>query len=116
MLDNQTLSILQYNVEKSRAKVMIPLFESEGIQLYDVMAIQDPWQNPFQNTTNTKLNQTLNTHCMDSAKTRVYFLVNKRIATASYMITYYSESFVSLSLRLPNERTIDIHNLHNPGK
>ena len=42
MIENQTLSILQYNVNNSRAKVMIPLFESENIQQYVVLAIQEP--------------------------------------------------------------------------
>ena len=42
MLENQSLSILQYNVNKSRTKVMISLFETDDILDYDVIAVQEP--------------------------------------------------------------------------
>ena len=42
MIENQTLVILQYNVNNSRSKVMILMFEIEGILDYDILAIQEP--------------------------------------------------------------------------
>lgn len=48
MLVEPTLSILQYNVNKSRDKVMIPLFEQQNTLLYDILAIQEPWKIFFK--------------------------------------------------------------------
>ena len=45
------LRILQYNVQKSKDKVLIPLFEDKRTTELDIIAIQEPWQNPFQPTT-----------------------------------------------------------------
>ena len=45
------LRLLQYNVQKSKNKVMVPLFEDARAQDFDIIAIQEPWQNPFMATT-----------------------------------------------------------------
>ena len=113
MLENQSLSILQYNVNKSRTKVMISLFETDDILDYDVIAVQEPWKNPFQNTINSRLNQYFDTYYMNSDKTRVCFFVNKRIALVSITVTYHSTDLNILSLRLTDERIVHIHNLYN---
>ncbi len=34
--------ILQYNVNKSKDRVMIPLFENPLMPTYDILAIQEP--------------------------------------------------------------------------
>jgi hypothetical protein len=51
MLKDNTLSILQYNVNKSRDKVMAGLLADERALEYDIIAIQEPWRNPFYHTT-----------------------------------------------------------------
>lgn len=63
MLDKEPLSILQYNVNKSRTRVTIPLFESDGIINYDILVIQEPWKNPFQATTNNRVSQYFDLYC-----------------------------------------------------
>ena len=40
MLEKEILTILQYNVNKSRTRVIISLFESDDIIDYDILAIQ----------------------------------------------------------------------------
>ena len=42
MSEHQTLRILQYNVNKSKNGVMIPLFENPLIPSYDILVIQEP--------------------------------------------------------------------------
>jgi hypothetical protein len=37
------LRILQYNVHKSKDRVLIPLFEDERIADIDIIAVQEPW-------------------------------------------------------------------------
>ena len=75
MLAEPTLSILQYNVNKSRDKVMIPLFEHQNTFLYDILAIQEPWKTPFQNTTNHRLSQHFELAYLSHQNTRVCFFL-----------------------------------------
>lgn len=51
MVSQDKLTILQYNMRKSRKEVMIPLFENEQIKEVDIIARQEPWQNPWKHTT-----------------------------------------------------------------
>lgn len=46
-----SLSILQYNVGKSRDIVMATLLRDPKIVDFDILAIQEPWVNPFMDTT-----------------------------------------------------------------
>ena len=45
------LKVLQYNVQKSKDKVMAPLLADKIAATYDVLALQEPWQNPHKNAT-----------------------------------------------------------------
>ena len=45
------LSILQYNVRKSRDMVMASLLRDLGTYNFDIIAIQEPWKNPYTATT-----------------------------------------------------------------
>jgi hypothetical protein len=51
MNQHTTLSILQYNVRKSRDMVMATLLRDPQIHEYDILAIQEPWRNPYTATT-----------------------------------------------------------------
>ena len=43
--------ILQWNVQRSVNKAMAPLLRDPKITGYTVIAIREPWLNPYQNTT-----------------------------------------------------------------
>ena len=116
MIENQTLFILQYNVNNFRAKVMISLFESENIQQYDVLIIQESWRNSFQEITNNRLDQCFDLYYETRKNTRVCFYINKRIALAFITITYHSKNLITLSLCLFEDRIIYIHNIYNSCK
>ena len=45
------LKVLQYNVHKSKDKVMASLLWDPRIHEFDILAIQEPWRNPFTATT-----------------------------------------------------------------
>lgn len=46
-----TLNILQYNMRKSHNIVMITLFQNENILDIDIIALQEPWKNTWDQTT-----------------------------------------------------------------
>jgi len=50
---------------------------------------------------------------MNNKNTRVCFFINRRIAIASYTITHRFKNFCSFTLRLVEEKTINVHNIYN---
>jgi hypothetical protein len=46
-----SLKILQYNVWKSKDRVMAPLLADPRIQDFDIIALQEPWTNRYKDTT-----------------------------------------------------------------
>ena len=44
MREKNELRILQYNVQKSRNKVMMTLFQERDIRDYDILMINEPWR------------------------------------------------------------------------
>ncbi|KAG7001977.1 hypothetical protein G7Y79_00030g065100 [Physcia stellaris] len=112
MLDNS----IMYNVNNSRTQVMIPLFETEGIEKFDILAIQEPWKNSFQPTTNNRLSQQFELLYMPDAATRVCMFVNKRIAKTVYSHTFHNRNLISLRMQAVDDRIINIHNMYNPCK
>ena len=52
MLDTtETLNTIQYNVNKSRNRVMTPMFKSLDPERHHILAVQEPWRNPQMPTT-----------------------------------------------------------------
>ncbi len=114
MISQDKLTILQYNRRNSRKEVMIPLFESEHIEEVDIIALQEPWRNPWKNTTYHPLKSLFELVYEDGKNTRVCFYINKSIALASRSFTHHSPDVCSLHLRTLDGRTIHIHNVYNP--
>lgn len=82
MTSQNTLTILQYNVRKSRDIVMATLLRDPRIDSYDILAIQEPWRNPFSETTHHPAKNQFHLCYPDSGEpdpARVCFFVNKRI-------------------------------------
>ena len=116
MLENQTLFILQYNVNNSRTQIMISLFEIKDIENYDILVIQKSWKNSFQLTTNNKLSQQFELLYMSNAITKMCLFVNKKIAKIVYFHTFYNKNLISLRMQIANDRIINIHNMYNSCK
>ena len=114
MSKHQSLSILQYNINKSKDRVMIPLFENPLTPTYDILAIQEPWRNLFQHTTNLRLTQFFELSYHPHKDTRVCFFINKRLALSSWSVTTHNTDFSTLEIRAKDNRIIHIHNVYNP--
>jgi hypothetical protein len=83
-------SILQYNVHKSKDKVMAPLLADPRTKELDIIAIQEPWQNPFTPATYCPGTSGFLPAYGDSKGRRSCFLVNKRLASNKWSVEYPS--------------------------
>jgi len=74
------VNLLQYNVNKSRKKVLIGLFQDPRLQEIDVLVIQEPWRNSI---THGGYNSQSTFHPVEeiNQNTRVSTYINKRIPT-----------------------------------
>ncbi|PWI64463.1 hypothetical protein PCL_10441 [Purpureocillium lilacinum] len=81
---------------------------------YDILAIQEPWRNPFKATTYHPLKGHFHLTYLDDDATRVCFYINKRIDPGSWNVSCISKDIISLSIRSPDSsRNIDIFNVYN---
>jgi len=82
MTEQQQLNILQYNVRKAKDTVMATLLRDPRVAEYNVLAIQEPWRNPFMLTTYHSAKDIFYLCYPDGDEegpARVYFFVNKRL-------------------------------------
>ena len=78
-----TLQILQWNVQKSKKKAMSPLLDS-GSQTYDIIAIQEPWLNPFTHTTYCPRQCNYHLVFPENGRPRTCLLINKDIPRSQW--------------------------------
>ena len=118
MLVSPQLRILQYNVCKEKNGTMASLLHKPAAASeLDIIAIQEPWQNPFYQTSfnppdsEFQLAYTLSTH------TRVCFFINNRIDLDSWEIDNADNpNITTLLLNIMCEdapATNQIHNIYS---
>jgi hypothetical protein len=96
------LQITQYNVQKSKDKVMAPFLREAARQGCDILAVQEPWQNPHMKATYCP------SHCgywpayPKQFRSRACFLISKRIQQSAWSVHYLSPDIASLTLQLAN--------------
>lgn len=108
----QTLKILQYNTQKSR-EVMADLFTRHTIGDYDILAIQEPYRNPFQNTSYHPARDRFHLLYFNSRDTRTCIYVNKKIDPGTWNISYVNGDICVLHLNTPDGRHMRIYNIYN---
>ena len=95
----QKLALLQYNVNKSRKKVLIGLFQDPTIQELNILAIQEPWRN----TANGKGYNTQSTFYLieeEALDTRVSTYINRRIPIEEWSLIYKSKNLITISIQI----------------
>ena len=117
------LKILQYNVHKSKDIVMALLLREPNIKSYEILAIEEPWQNNFTSTTHHPLKDSFRLYYpgLDSQeeKARVCFFVNKRFKPKDVEALFHSSNFMTLTTNFSSpestnsQRNIHIHNFYN---
>jgi ribonuclease HI/exonuclease III len=115
----QQLRLLQYNVQKSKKKVLIGLLQDKKATKYDIIAVQEPWRNQIDYATYNPRDSSF--HVVDSRQkgSRTCIYVNKRIPTSSWSETIHSGDICSVRLRLTcedqKERVINVHSIYSPS-
>jgi hypothetical protein len=114
MTDHQSLRILQYNVQKSKDVVLASLFQDRWISEYDVIAIQEPWRNPFIATSYHPLKTHFQLTYFNDKKTRVCFYINKRIDASTWNVSFITKDIIVLEIIHPIlHHKLSIINVYN---
>ena len=107
------LKLLQYNVQKSRIGVMIPLIE--GNEQYDIIALQEPWLNPQLQATYCPTSCPYTAVFPRTGRARTCFLVNKAILVSLWTQNpaHLTLDYCRITLQLPIG-PLTIHNIYSP--
>ena len=120
----QKLWILQYNVHKSRNKMMITLLHEMRIKDYDILMIQESWRH--HEKTKTYNSRDINFILKNNEK-KTCFYINNRINDNSWHNTWHFKNvkIIILQLRWQNEKfsqnsmntheicSMNIHEMYN---
>ena len=118
MRNTNSLSILQYNVRNDRVSTMLPLLADPNTQDYDIIAIQEPWRNPFAPTTLSSHQSGFHLLYRPNGDTRVCFYINDSIDPDSWEVEFPSADMCTLIIRTKIGETaevIHVHNVYNPS-
>lgn len=110
--DQTELNLVQYNVNKSRVKVMIALFQEPAVQDIDILATQEPWRNPY-NYQGYNSQDTFYLCESGTQHTRVATYINKSIPQSQWSEVYRHNDLVTVMLQ-QGERQLYIHNIYIP--
>lgn len=105
------LKLLQYNVQKSKDKVMAPFFEDQEVQSYDIIAIQEPWQNPFINSTYNSALAGFHL-AFPPEGGRACLFINKRLDFSSWTVEFHTGDLCTATIRA-TDITVHVHNVYN---
>jgi hypothetical protein len=83
-INKTTLEIIQYNVHRSKDVVMADFLRNPRVLEADIIAIQEPWEKPYTETTHHPAKAThelvyLTSNECQGERTRVCMLISKQI-------------------------------------
>ncbi len=114
MTRHQSLNILQYNVQKSRDVVLASLFQDRWISEYHVLAIQEPWRNPFIATSYHPLKTHFHLTYFEDKETRVCFYINRHIDASTWNVSFITKDVILLEIIYPaQQHKLAIINVYN---
>ena len=111
------LQIIQYNTWKSVNKVMAEFMIKEEVRSADILAIQEPWRNPFNGQGYNPSGGPFRLIDAGTASTRTAIYLNKRIRTEEFEVRLVSEDLITIALHIGKgvrKRTILLHNVYCP--
>ena len=116
---NKQLQIFQYNVNRSRDTVMAQFLRDPEVLRADIIAIQEPWRNPYSDTTHHPAygsHQLLYPTADNTGdrRARVALYISRKINSRAWKHTVYSADCQELELHL-HGRKLRIFTIYNPG-
>lgn len=117
MKENNELRIRQYNVHKSRNKVMVALFHENKIRDYDILVINEPWR--FDDRSKAYCPATAGFTLVDNGG-RTSFYINQKIDSNSWYTTWQSKDVGTVTLMVQAggaqaaAEPLHIHGAYNP--
>jgi hypothetical protein len=112
-----TLQIIQYNVWKSAAKVMIDFMADKEIREMDILAIQEPWRNPYNGQGYNPRGGPFSLIDKGTKGTRASIYINKRIPQEHIHVTCVEEDLVTIRLKVGDTKDnqyLTIHSAYSP--
>ena len=103
MIDTRVFKMLQYNVRNEKTTVMMPLLADEKIKEYAVLAIQEPWKNPWNHSSYNPSSGNFHLAGNGEVAMRVCFYVNKDIDIDSWSVEYIINDACTLTIRTTDE-------------
>ena len=91
---------------------MSPLLADSRIASYDLIALQEPWQNPYCNRTYCPSTSGF-IPAYDDRQRRSCFLINRRLDPTTWSVEYPSPDLAVVCLQV-EDRTIWVYNIYNP--
>ena len=83
------MKILQYNVNKSKNKVLTGLLTDPRVREFDIIAVQEPWRNPYNLTAYSTRDSGFYLVNIRDKDSRVSTYMNKRISIDSWSEVSY---------------------------
>ena len=93
------LALLQYNVNKSRKKVIIGLLQDLRTAKYNILAIQEPWRNRTSNEGYNPRSSPFHLLQKPSETTKTAIYINKRIPLRAWDEIYKDKNLITIRLR-----------------
>jgi hypothetical protein len=103
--------ILQYNVQKSKNGVMLPLIDGPH-EPYDLIAIQEPWTNPFVQTTYCPRSSPYELIYPQEGQARTCFLLRKGFQCTSWKAALQPD-YCQITFNFPYGQ-LTVHNIYSP--
>ena len=95
---------------------MADMFSLQETYSYDILALQEPFQNQHQATTYHPAKDRFHLLYFNSINTRTCFFINKRIDPRTWNIKYINGDICILQLETPSREHLWIYNVYNePG-
>jgi exonuclease III len=107
----RSLTILQYNVNKSKDRVMLPFLQALNPKDHHIIAVQEPWRNP--RVQDTAKHPGYHTIYPPTDRTRTCFYVSRDIDPGKWHHTIHSPDLITVTIN-SDIGPIHIHNCYNP--
>jgi hypothetical protein len=124
---NQSLQIIQYNVDRSCEIVMADFLRRKEVLEADIIALQEPWRNPFKDDTHHPAKATHymlypppERNNMEEDRARVCLFVKKALSPGAWSHIAHSRDCQELQIRHTTpgggERTLRLFNIYITGR